>query len=302
MESGSLGLDGLVSSFDRRLTDFLAERRAEVRAVAPEAVVLIDEMDRLIAAGGKRIRPVFCVLGHLAAGGEESGGIVSAACALELLHTMALIHDDLMDESSQRRGAASVHVHLATIAPVNGDDSSSERFGRSGAILAGDLALVLADAMFSSAGFHGEVFQRAMEHYERMKIEMALGQYLDLAGVADARLPEGDAPGRAAAERTASLKGGSYTVEGPLLIGASLAGASEAGLRELSVFGARLGRAFQFRDDLRDGDAAPGITADAVNALVDEAIAGLRDGAPAAGLLIDPVKTLTELAEMVALR
>ena len=74
--------------------------------VAPAARCSIDEVIRLVGAGGKRLRPAFCYWGFRAAGGADGEPIVRAAAALELLHTMALIHDDLMDRSSERRGVA----------------------------------------------------------------------------------------------------------------------------------------------------------------------------------------------------
>jgi geranylgeranyl diphosphate synthase type I len=99
---------------------------------------------------------------------------------------------------------------------------------------------------------------------------MAVGQYLGLAASGGAA----DGP-EAAARRAAALKGGGYTVEGPLLIGAALADASSALRGCLARFGRPLGEAFQLRDDLQDGDAAPGVTRDTVDALVAEANASL---------------------------
>ncbi|HEY6060233.1 MAG TPA: polyprenyl synthetase family protein, partial [Gemmatimonadales bacterium] len=89
-------LVALRSRFDRTLDDFLAGIREEMAAVAPDALLPIDEVIRLTAAGGKRLRPMFCYWGYRAAGGVDGEPIERAAAALELLHTMALIHDDLM--------------------------------------------------------------------------------------------------------------------------------------------------------------------------------------------------------------
>jgi geranylgeranyl pyrophosphate synthase len=102
---------------------------------------------------------------------------------------------------------------------------------------------------------------------------MAAGQALDVLGVGDALT-------------VAALKGGSYTIAGPLLVGAELAGGPLHVEDVLRAFGEPLGTAFQLRDDLRDGDAAAGIDASTVASLIAEARAAL-DGAPfdAAGLL-----------------
>ncbi|MDQ3981964.1 MAG: polyprenyl synthetase family protein, partial [Actinomycetota bacterium] len=89
----------------RREVDETIARDLERRAAAlPEAKLLIDEMWRLTAAGGKRLRPAFCYWGFRTAGGSHGSEIVRAAASLELLHTFAIVHDDIMDASDERRG------------------------------------------------------------------------------------------------------------------------------------------------------------------------------------------------------
>nr|MDQ3957026.1 polyprenyl synthetase family protein [Actinomycetota bacterium] len=83
------------------------ERRA---ASLPESRFLIDEMWRLTAAGGKRLRPAFCYWGYRAAGGVHCDEIIRAAASLELLHTFAIVHDDIMDAADERRGEKTVHA------------------------------------------------------------------------------------------------------------------------------------------------------------------------------------------------
>ena len=99
-----------------------------------------------------------------------------------------------------------------------------------------------------------------------------------------------------AARRAAALKGGSYTVEGPLLIGAALAGASSEIEDALTRFGAPLGEAFQLRDDLDDGDAPAGIGRETVVALVANAKTALDP----AVLDPDAVAALAALADRIA--
>src|SRR5919201_5872797 len=107
----------LAARVDAELTSFLAKRRDAVARLDPSATVLVDELGRLLAAGGKRIRPAFCYWGFRAAGGREGGSagepIVRAAAALELLHTMALVHDDLIDDATERRGQPTTAVWFA---------------------------------------------------------------------------------------------------------------------------------------------------------------------------------------------
>jgi geranylgeranyl diphosphate synthase type I len=248
---------------DEALTEALGEARTVLAALDPSAPVLVDELLRLLAAGGKRLRPAYCVLGFRAAGGEgDAPEILRAAGALELLHVMALIHDDLIDGAPERRGVPSSAVWLADRARDAGVDDP-ERTGRSLALLAGDLAAVLADRSFLDAGFTSDRLAAALGIYADMRIEMAAGQVVELLGDPAA------APGRAA-----RLRGGSYTVAAPLAIGATLGGASPAVLAALAAYGGPLGEAFQLLDDLRDRDQ-PAVEASRIAGLVREAVRAL---------------------------
>ena len=271
----------LRARIDRTLNDFLAGVREDLATVAPDALLPLDEVMRLIAAGGKRLRPAFCYWGYRAAGGVDGRPIERAAAALELLHTMALIHDDLMDRSTERRGAPSSAVQLAEQARRRGS-SDPERAGASLAILSGDLAAVLADRLLLESGFGAGQLLAALDRYHRMRTDMALGQALDVSG--DAADPV----------HAARLRGGSYTVDGPLLIGAAFAEADVSITRTLSAYGAPLGLAFQVLDDERDGDATP------VLGRVADLIMNAREALEAPGLDPDAVRALSALADLVA--
>jgi geranylgeranyl diphosphate synthase type I len=217
-------LDELRRLVDLELHRFLGERKAALT----EAASLIDEIGAVISAGGKRLRPAFCYWGFRATGAEHCDDIVRAAAALELLHTFAIVHDDVMDDSDERRGTATVHV----------------RRGLSRAILTGDLALVLADAAFVGSGFPSETVITAFGAYSRMRQEVIAGQFLDV------ELSEDVAVSEEQARHVAVLKSGRYSVEEPLAIGATLGGGSDVFLDALRSIGAPLGEAFQLRDDL----------------------------------------------------
>src|SRR6478672_2366666 len=89
----------LQDRIDDVLRAFLSARRQELEWLDPRATGPIDEVIGLFEAGGKRIRPAFCYWGFRAAGGPHGEAILRAAASLELLHTMALIHDDVMGAS-----------------------------------------------------------------------------------------------------------------------------------------------------------------------------------------------------------
>jgi geranylgeranyl diphosphate synthase type I len=281
----------VVDRVDEALGTFLEVRRQEVARRDPRAALLIDEIQRLVRSGGKRLRPAFCYWGFRAAAGQDEGddaAIVRAAAALELLHTMAIVHDDVIDGAKERRGVASTAVWFSERASELGVPGEPEAFGVSTAILVGDVSAVWADGLFLSSGFPPEALARALAVYHEMREEMAVGQFLDVGGAASD--PQ-------VARRAAAMKGGSYTVEGPLLIGAALAGASRPASECLSRFGRPLGEAFQLRDDLEDGEPAAGVSRGTVNSLVAEAKAELEGDVLTAG----SIPALRRLADMVAM-
>jgi len=259
VRTSSTAAPALGARVDEVLRIFLAERRGEMVALDPSAAGAVDEIARLLDAGGKRLRPILCYWGYRAGGGSDGIEICRAASALELLHTMALVHDDLIDAAAERRGVETTPVRLARVA-------GSAAGGRAGAQLVGDLAAVLADRLLLESGFPPEALARALDHYHRMRMAMAAGQWLELFGSppADAR----------STMHNATLRGGAYTAEGPLAIGAALAGASGEVAETLARFAEPLGQAFQLRDDLEDGESA-GVTASDVDALVEHALRAL---------------------------
>ncbi len=265
----------LAPAVDGAIRELLEVVRAELHLEDPAATPLVEEIERLIDAGGKRLRPAFCYWGYRAAGAADGVEIVHAAASLELLHTMALIHDDVMDRSPTRRGVDAVHVSMAR---AMGPRSDASHAGMAAAVIAGDLAAVLADRMMLESGMPSDALERALGRYHAMRIDMAAGQFLDLSGAT------GDAT---RARRVASLKGGGYTVEGPLLIGAALASAAPDVTAVLSGYGAPLGEAFQLRDDLEDREGVHGATRADIERLVADArgaLSGAIDPEAAAAL------------------
>jgi geranylgeranyl diphosphate synthase, type I len=214
----------LRDAVEGELRGFLSARRAAV----PEAVELIDEIGRLMSAGGKRLRPAFCYWGYRCSGRAHTEEIVRAAASLELLHTFAIVHDDIMDDSDERRGEPTVHL----------------RHGIGFALLVGDLALVLADDLFFRSGFKDATLAAAFGAYSLMRQEVIAGQHLDVRNARRSEIDENEA------RRVAVLKSGRYSIEKPLVIGGLLGGAGGELVDGLSHFGDPLGEAFQLRDDL----------------------------------------------------
>ncbi|MGB8020723.1 MAG: polyprenyl synthetase family protein [Candidatus Nanopelagicales bacterium] len=235
--------DEIRASVQASLDDFLAEQGTILAAISPDLVPIGDWIRQMVA-GGKRLRPAFCIWGYLAAGGEDVSSGLRAAASLELLQASALIHDDVMDDSDVRRGQPSAHRWFAMKHREAGWLGDGHRFGEGAAILVGDLCLTLSDEMLYRCGFGPEPLARAKVVFDRMRTELMAGQYLDL-------LEQNRGGGsRERALLVARYKTAKYTIERPLHLGAVLAGAGGDLLATLSGYGLPLGEAFQLRDDV----------------------------------------------------
>jgi geranylgeranyl diphosphate synthase type I len=223
---------------EARVTELLDGETERWSKIDADLVRPLDALRALVMAGGKRLRPVFCHWGFVAAGGDpHDPRIVDAGAAFELLQAFALIHDDVMDGSATRRGAPAVHRQFADRHAAATWAGESRRFGEGVAILAGDLALVYSDLLLPSGGPELEAL------WHELRVELNIGQYLDLAGTATGGVD------REGARRIARLKSGRYTIERPLQIGALLGGSPDLAVA-LSAYGDPLGEAFQLRDDV----------------------------------------------------
>jgi geranylgeranyl diphosphate synthase type I len=258
-------LEPVVAQVDVILEAFLGERRAEAAAVDPHTVEPIEEIARLVHAGGKRLRPACTYWGYRAAGGTDGPEIWRASAAVELLHTMALLHDDVMDADDERRGEPTAFARQTAAARARGE-LDPERVGVAVAIVAGDLAAAFAEQLFSTAGFPAGRQAAGAARLARMRLELALGAYLSVTNL------------DVDPATVAYLKGGAYTVEGPALFGAALAGATPAVDDALRAFARPLGAAFQMLDDHADGDAPPGASRAEAGSLVQAARMALANG------------------------
>ncbi|MEX0621799.1 MAG: polyprenyl synthetase family protein [Candidatus Woykebacteria bacterium] len=229
---------------DPFLNSFLDEKLAEASRVDPESTVLVEQVRRFIAAGGKRVRPAFAYSAYVASGGRSLDAILYASAALELLHAFALIHDDIIDKSDLRRGRPSVHKAFEDFHRKRGFKGNPNEFGISTAVLAGDLALAFADEILNTAPFPAERIRRAKNYYDLMKKQVIYGEYLDVLAPNKGKISENDLL------TILEYKTAKYTIERPLHIGASLAGADESSFKVFTDYGLPLGQAFQIQDDI----------------------------------------------------
>lgn len=249
----------LAGLIQERISDTLADHRRDLEALGRDAEPILDEAFGFLS-GGKRFRAQFAALGYRAIrpldiSGEvtpEFGAMLDAACALELFHAAALIHDDVIDRSDTRRGRPSAHRLFSAMHQQHGWRGSADHFGLAGAILLGDLLQSWADELMQSACdaiVDRDAARRARGHFNRMRSEVALGQYLDVLEEQQPTFAE-HAEQLERSTRILVFKSAKYSVEAPLLIGAALAGADADQEQALGDFGLPIGVAFQLRDDL----------------------------------------------------
>jgi geranylgeranyl diphosphate synthase type II len=205
---------------------------ASVPAAKTKPATIHRAMRYSLLAGGKRLRPVLCCAASEACGGSVRGAL-PAACAVELVHTYSLIHDDLpcMDNDDLRRGKPTSH----------------KVFGEGMAVLAGDALLTEAFAVLASAKPKGtSTIAELVAELARAAGSRGLiaGQVADLEA-------EGRKPSEPALYFIHAAKTG-MILRASLKLGAMCSGATKAQLAALDRFGFALGLAFQIQDDILD--------------------------------------------------
>lgn len=242
------------SRIDELLTRHVTSLRSVLSAASDDADVLADAVAQILT-GGKRLRAAFCYWSWRAHGGRagtpEADAVLRVGAALELFQAAALFHDDVMDDSDTRRGFPAAHRAFAGLHAQHGLTGDAERFGMSAAILLGDLTLIASEQEFARALALQPLAraERARTVFDLMRTEVTVGQYLDVLAQA---LPWGHDPvaDEARARVVIRAKAARYSVEHPIVLGASLADADEDELQACRALGLPLGEAFQLRDDL----------------------------------------------------
>jgi geranylgeranyl diphosphate synthase type II len=232
---------------------YLAERRAMVEAALERALPpapgegvpprLHEAMRYAVFSGGKRVRPVLSLMACEAAGGVAERAL-PFACALELIHTYSLVHDDLpaMDDDELRRGRPTVHV----------------AFDEALAILAGDALLTEAFRLVAEGALAAD-----LEPARALGVVAAIAVAAGASGMVGGQVADLEAEGVVADEalvasihrrKTAAL------IAAAIAAGAVAGGAADADLRALNAYGQALGLAFQVADDLLDATASTSVT------------------------------------------
>jgi len=244
-----LKVNRMMDSFD--LSSYLFSKQKQVNRVIDEIIdqttnssAVVSAMRHSLLAEGKRLRPVLCIAASQAVGGRTED-VLMAACALEMIHTYSLIHDDLpaMDNDDLRRGRPTCHI----------------AFDEATAILTGDALLTLGFEILSSIDLNHIKVNNAVKWLRVIHIiakaagykGMIEGQIKDIAA-------EGNRIGLKDLKKMHALKTGAL-IEASISTGAILGNGSVEQIQQLSIYAKNIGLAFQVIDDILNVEGDPAV-------------------------------------------
>ena len=238
-------LENFKNKLDKKLKKFLEKKAVEAKKISPEAEQIMQEIKDLTLRGGKRIRAALLFNSYLAFGGKDKESVLYAAMSMELSETYLLIHDDIMDNDSLRRGGTTIHYKYRDKAlKKKYSGINVKNYGITMAILAGDIACALSNEIITTSKFKPELRDKAVQELNKIYVLEGYGQTMDIESNFRKNIKENDVLS------IYELKTVPYTFDGPLRIGAILAGVGDGRLKKLSRFALLLGIAFQIQDDI----------------------------------------------------
>ena len=229
---------------DRKLADFFAKKLLEMKNVGYSAQDAVKSIRDLTLAGGKRVRASFMYHGYRSAGGKELAKISEAAMSIELINIFLLIHDDIIDRDDMRHGVETIHKKYERLAKKFYKKVDPVHFGESIALVAGDMAAAFGNEIIFNSKFSPENKQKALLKLQEIVVNTVSGEILDVMLEAKGRATEKEI---LEVHRNKTAK---YTVEGPLHLGALLAGTEVDQLDVLTSYAIPVGIAFQLQDDI----------------------------------------------------
>lgn len=225
------------SFFDGKIETLKREKKSE------EIVRMVELLKKFVMRGGKRIRPILFCIGYYMAGGKKKE-IVRASTSVELMHTYLLIHDDIIDRDGFRHGDLSLHKRYKQEYSNIARKEECNRFGVSLAIIAGDLVSGYAYEQIASKSYSGDAKDRVIKKMIDINQNTIVGEGMDVI-LAEKKIFTYEEIIEMQKYKTAK-----YTIEGPLHLGAILAGKNDEFLRSISEFSIPLGVAYQIQDDI----------------------------------------------------
>ncbi|TAK95220.1 polyprenyl synthetase family protein [Patescibacteria group bacterium] len=237
-------LDKIKKRVDLELERYFQRATVEASKRDEELGSALEYVHKITMAGGKRLRPALMQFGYIAAGGKNLKEINKVSISTELIHMFLLIHDDIMDRGTKRHGVETAHVHYQKICQRASRDKDCAHFGTSIGILIGDTLHSLGNQVLYNSAFEPRHITRALMKMEDVVYRTIAGQVKDVRMEYTSQASEKDVL------QMYEFKTARYTFEGPLHLGAILAGGQDELLKILSDYSVPLGIAFQIQDDI----------------------------------------------------
>lgn len=222
---------------------FFRAKARQAKHLHPLFAELVDHLHEFTLRPGKRLRPFLVTLGWRATGRVMPLTVFRAAAAIECFHDSLLIHDDLIDRDAIRRGQPTMHKVYEDIYRRFSHGDDRQHFGLSTAILAGNLLNYYGSELLLSVEI-GQRQRLAALEYQSILETTNFGQFLDMVGELRPKIKLTEI------DLIHYLKTARYSFEGPLVVGAILAGASRELVARLRAVAIPIGLAFQLQDDM----------------------------------------------------
>ncbi len=233
-------------TFDGILQTYIQEKIDQANHLIADAKIhtFIEYISTFIFSGGKRIRPFGLRITYTGFGGDNEKAILNFWIIFELLHSMALIHDDIIDQSEKRHNALTVHAYIASLI---GNHENVQHIAEWQAILIGDLLLSrVYELQYKQHDFGEKLLLEARKNVHSMIEEVILWQMIDV------NMMISWPASLSLIDKKNMYKTAAYTFIRPMLTWAILAGASHQQQELIKELGKYMGLAFQMRDDYLD--------------------------------------------------
>ncbi len=232
------------ATFDPKLSAYFDARIVEFQKEDVLVAEAFEHVKTIVLSGGKRLRPAFMLAGYQAAGGDDTERLINASISVELIHMFLLIHDDIIDRDALRHGVPTLHEWYTVWGRERLGLSNPEHFGNSIALIVGDMLFALGNDVLFQSGFSHDRVLAALSKTQKIVSYTGIGEASDIY-IEYKKQATSQEVLKMYEQKTAR-----YTFEGPLHLGALLAGAQPELLEQLSLYALPLGIAFQIQDDL----------------------------------------------------
>lgn len=237
-------LSDFKKKIDVEIEKYLDQVIQETTKIDKDMAGALRHAKKIVMSGGKRARPAFMHYGYLAAGGKETEKMIKTSVSIELVHLFLLIHDDIIDKDGKRHGIITTHDYYKKIGKNFIKNTDPGHFGVSMAIIIGDMIGALGNQIIFNSGFNPKLIIEALSKLQGIISMTVVGESKDI---------HIENKGKATTKEILKMyeyKTAKYTFEGPLHLGAILAGADNKFLKKLSDYAIPAGIAFQIQDDI----------------------------------------------------